>query len=340
MTIPRSKLVDPGVSRWYHCITRCVRQASLLDDSRKQWIEDRLAEVSGIFAISVGGFAILDNHLHFLIRLDPDVAAAWSPKDVIARWAKLHPPRKKRKAIPITDEWLENQAKDPEHVEMLRQRLVTLGWFMKEVKEPLARLANQEDNCTGAFFEGRYKSIILLDVESILSVCAYIDLNPLACGIAETPESSRFTSLRLRIAKVQAQGRQADLSMALGGSVAACGVTDGLEESLWLIPIEDRRRNGSAIEGFLEGFTLGNYLILVDFTARLYREGKASLPSKLDDIFTRLGTSADAWSGRQVNITKKPLVGRFLANSRDGLRQASSQLGLHHCMNLNGCLAV
>ncbi len=32
MTIARAHLVDPAVSRWYHCITRCVRRAFLLGE--------------------------------------------------------------------------------------------------------------------------------------------------------------------------------------------------------------------------------------------------------------------------------------------------------------------
>ena len=55
---------------------------------------------------------------------------------------------------------------------------------MKFLKEPLARLCNREEHVRGAFFEGRYKSIALLDEEALLSVCAYIDLNPLAAGVA------------------------------------------------------------------------------------------------------------------------------------------------------------
>lgn len=102
MTNARSGLVDTSVSRWYHCISRCVRQAFLLGKgaSRKKWLENRLQEVSEVFAISVGGFAILDNHLHFLVRIDPDEAQRWSAEEVIRRWAKLHPPRLKRKLIP------------------------------------------------------------------------------------------------------------------------------------------------------------------------------------------------------------------------------------------------
>ena len=33
MTMARAHLVDPAVTRWYHCITRCVRRAFLLGES-------------------------------------------------------------------------------------------------------------------------------------------------------------------------------------------------------------------------------------------------------------------------------------------------------------------
>ena len=65
------------MTRWYHCVTRCVRRAFLLGEGtsdRKEWIERRLQELAEIFAIAVGGFSVRDNHLHVLVRLDPDVA--------------------------------------------------------------------------------------------------------------------------------------------------------------------------------------------------------------------------------------------------------------------------
>ena len=74
MTMARAHLVNVGVTRWYRCITRCVRRVFLLGEcegnlDRKQWIEQRLQELSEIFAVSVGGFSVMDNHLHVLVRV-------------------------------------------------------------------------------------------------------------------------------------------------------------------------------------------------------------------------------------------------------------------------------
>ena len=79
-------------------------------------------------------------------------------------------------------------------------------------------MANKQDQCTGAFFEGRFKSIAILDEESLVSVCAYIDLNPVAAGVAATPEASEHTSIKAREDHVVSNGRAEDLKAAELGS--------------------------------------------------------------------------------------------------------------------------
>jgi hypothetical protein len=67
-------------------MTRCVRGARLLDEEsfdRKRSIELRIEALAQIFAVGVGGFAVMDNHLHVPLRLDPDVARHWS--DMLSR---------------------------------------------------------------------------------------------------------------------------------------------------------------------------------------------------------------------------------------------------------------
>jgi hypothetical protein len=49
MALARAQLVDRAVTRWYHRVTRCVRPAFLLgegDNNRKEWIENRLEELT------------------------------------------------------------------------------------------------------------------------------------------------------------------------------------------------------------------------------------------------------------------------------------------------------
>jgi hypothetical protein len=66
MAIARMRQINASVARWYHCMKRCVRRPFLLDEvtfDRKAWIENRIEELAQIFAVAVGGFSMMDNHL-------------------------------------------------------------------------------------------------------------------------------------------------------------------------------------------------------------------------------------------------------------------------------------
>jgi hypothetical protein len=347
MTIARSKLVDIAVSRWYHCISRCVRKALLFAEGlesnsadRKGWIERRLKELAEIFAVSVGGFSVMDNHLHLLLRLDSHIAEQWKAEEVVDRWFRLFPPRgTDRKPLPPAKlkALVTERVKDSQWIASTRERLGSLSWFMKCLKEPLSRMVNKAEKCTGAFFEGRFKSIAILDEEALLTMCAYIDLNPVAAGIAAVPEESDHTSVKARVEHAKKQGRVKDLQAARAGSISGSRASKELEEALWLIPIEDRRQLDSRREGMLSGFTLGNYLMLVEYTGRLLREGKAAISSELADIFERLGSSAALWQARLQRLSVGRSLGRFLATRRERLREVAQKLGVHHLANLDGC---
>jgi hypothetical protein len=295
MATPRSQLVDESVTPWYHCVSRCVRRARLCGEGlehRKDWIVSRLRKLVGIFAVDCGGFAAMDNHLHLLLRLDSPRVRGWSDEEVARRWLTLHPLRDAAgAALPVTAERVRRFASDAAWVGRMRARLADLGWFMKSLKEPLARMANREDGCTGAFWEGRYRSVPLLDEEALLVVAVYIDLNPFAAGAAATPEVARHTSLRARLDHARADGATTSPSVDRPHGEVENPLC---EQGLWLSPTDDRSDKGSRY-GLAPGYTLAHHLRLVDAAARLDREGKARLPRDAASIFERLGLDAARW---------------------------------------------
>ena len=155
----------------------------------------------------------------------------------------------------------------------------------------------------------------------------------------DVPESSPHTSVTTRVEHVKAQGRTSDLEAAKHGSVAGSDASVGLEETIWLRPIEDRRALDSSREGMLEGFSLGTYLVPVDYTGRLFRDGQALISAELSGILERLGSSVERWRARLEKLRGGRLLGRFFAASRERLREVAARLGVHHLANLAGCPA-
>jgi hypothetical protein len=85
MPTPRSKQLDPDRGGLYHCISRCVRHAYLCGihpedgrdlQHRKNWIRKRLAELEPCFCIGLAGYAVMSNHIHLVLRTEPQQAAS------------------------------------------------------------------------------------------------------------------------------------------------------------------------------------------------------------------------------------------------------------------------
>ena len=110
-------------------------------------------------------------------------------------------------------------------------------------------------------------------------------MNPVAAGIAATPEESAHTSLQTRISHCQANGT----AETLRDDLSTLTRNPAQEAGLWLLPVDDDRSHSGGRPGLHEGFTLSCYLRLVDASSRMIRAGKASLEADMAPIFQRLG---------------------------------------------------
>jgi hypothetical protein len=249
---PRHEIVAAHEVGLYHCIARCVRRAFLCGDDpltgknhdhRKQWIRVRLQGLASVFAIEVCGYAVMSNHLHVILRLRPDLGQEWTDEEVALRWRLLYPPRDEATGRQVGPQQhdLDMITSDAARVAELRVRLASLSWFMRCLNEPIARAANHEDNCSGRFWEGRFRSVALLDEAAVLACSVYVDLNPIRAGAAVTPEESEYTSAFDRIRSFQAalsdsapDGESPLNEPALGVSIEHISPPDKERPDAWL----------------------------------------------------------------------------------------------------------
>jgi len=77
----------------------------------------------------------------------------------------------------------------------------------------------------------------------------------------------------------------------------------------------------------VEGFPLGSYLQLVDYTARLYLVGKVAVSREVAAILDRLGGTAEEWQTRLETLRQGRFLGRHVATTRDRLREVAQRLG-------------
>jgi hypothetical protein len=141
MTSARSLLVDPDTPGFYHYVSRCVRRAWLCGvdpcsgssyEHRRAWVEKRLLELAEIFAVGVYAYAVMSNHVHVVLRIDPTAAATWTDEEVATRWVRLFPATVEGEvddvACRLKEQTLLGNA---DRLIACRQRLGSLAWFVK-----------------------------------------------------------------------------------------------------------------------------------------------------------------------------------------------------------------
>lgn len=321
MTVPRNEIINETLANYYHCWSRCVRRAFLCGEDtvtgmnfehRRGWIEQRLAWLDKAFAVDIAAYAVMSNHVHSVLCNRPDIAQGWSAEEVARRWLLVFPGRGEKRPGKGSRNKIAAIAMDKRRVRLYRERLSSISWFQRCLNEWIARRANEEDNCTGRFWEGRFRSE-RLDTEAAVVACSvYVDLNPVRAGMSRTLEGSDYTSVKVRIRA--SKGRKGDRKPRVKKPA--------------LVPVREFS-GGSLSEA--------EYLELVDQTGRLVREGKGYIPGELGPVLERLKLRPEAWL--KLQRSKRELFRRVIGPA-PSLRRIAGEMGKRWVHGMRGARMV
>lgn len=322
----RSKQVSLEITPYYHCVSRCVRRAFLCGkdaltkksfEHRRDWLENKLLTVSQSFMIDIVSYAVMSNHYHVILCVDKEGAKNLAAQEVIARWHQLFNGNDLSKAY-IEGEKLEpfQQESLNTYIEVWRKRLTDISWLMRTVNEAIARLANQEDNCTGRFWEGRFKSQALLDEKALLACMAYVDLNPFRANMASNLEDSDYTSIQRRLNKDRSSIKQSSqIQSKLDLFSFNKKSSDELDDKIRCLP-----------------FNFADYISLLEWTMAKIRKSPNSIAKA--SLLTKHAFNEDLWVYSVQNFESqfKTLVGGLIS-----LKSACSFFKFKRTVGITAC---
>jgi putative transposase len=203
-----ARLLGTGRS-YYHVVSRVVDRRKVFEARDKEVFRKILRNQEAFSGVRVVTYCLMSNHFHLLLEV-PD-RETLNPLDEAGLLAVL-PLLYDGDTVEGVRQELErarlsgNEAWHRDILARYERRRGNLSLFLKELKLRVTFYMNKRLGRTGTLWEGRFRSVLVEDREqALLTIAAYIDLNPVRAGLVAKPEDYRWNGY----AEAFAGGRRA-----------------------------------------------------------------------------------------------------------------------------------
>ena len=185
----RGRVLPESGAYYVHVMSRVVDRRFILGAEEKAKFRDlmrRQAEFSGLEIVT---YVIMDNHFHILLGVpapealdDSEIARRLelaNGKLSAADYLQMIGTFLARGQIQVADE----------HRQKILARMYDLSAYMQQLKRLFTRWYNRRSGRKGTLWEERYKSVVVQGAgHPLLTMAAYIDLNPVRAGMVDDPK--------------------------------------------------------------------------------------------------------------------------------------------------------
>ena len=197
-----------------HVMSRVVQKRFLIDERGMEEMRRILRTQAEFAGLDVITFCFLKNHFHVLLHVDPEKAITdVTDAELVRRFRALYGSKRSPSLGADADTLEVVLERDDERSgrvrAQLKARMGDVSVFMRELKTRFTFWYNKHYHTVGTFWAERYRRVFLEPGSGALrTVAAYIDLNAVRAGLAESPQAYRYCGLG-EVAIGQADARAA-----------------------------------------------------------------------------------------------------------------------------------
>jgi len=180
---------------YYHGMSRIIERRHILREPEQERLYQLMRSLAAFGGLNILSYCFMSNHFHILVHV-PERSDV-SDEELLRRLAFLWEPREVA-AIGKQLQDYRQQGQD-QAAEALKARFTyrmnDISEFFKALKQRFSQYYNIRQGRRGPLWEQRFKSVLVEASEhALLTISAYIDLNPVRAGLVKDPKDYRYSS--------------------------------------------------------------------------------------------------------------------------------------------------
>lgn len=219
---------DEEPAGYYHCLSRVVDRQFRFGEVEREQFCGLLRELAAFCKVRVLTYCVMSNHFHLLLEVPRRPETPPTAEEILDDLRKLSGHQDVGAHRQRLEALRESGEGEASWVERIQARRWNLSVFMQLLKQRFSCWYNRRVGRKGTLWEERYRSVLVEGTgRALLTMAAYIDLNPLRAGMVVDPKDYRWSGYGEAIGRGgdAAQGLARLLSLTLGDAALEGGDT-------------------------------------------------------------------------------------------------------------------